>query len=64
MGDEVNRKIIHNNLFKNGIKNYKLNFGDYIFGLSKFKFVISPEGNGEDCHRHYEALIVWLYTYN
>tara|TARA_B100000242_G_C42943296_1_gene437452 strand:+ start:261 stop:917 length:657 start_codon:yes stop_codon:yes gene_type:complete len=56
-GCEVNRKIIHNNLYKNGIKNYKLKFGDYIFGLSKFKFVISPEGNGEDCHRHYEALL-------
>ena len=55
--NDVNRKIIHNNLYKNGIKNYKLKYGDYIFNLSKFKFVISPEGNGEDCHRHYEALI-------
>jgi hypothetical protein len=25
--------------------------------LPKYKFVISPEGNGIDCHRHYEALI-------
>tara|TARA_Y100000389_G_C17382798_1_gene475305 strand:- start:151 stop:807 length:657 start_codon:yes stop_codon:yes gene_type:complete len=57
MGSKVNRKIIHNNLYKNGIKNYKLNFVDYIFGLSKFKFIISPEGNGEDCHRHYESLL-------
>lgn len=54
---EVNRVIIHNNLYKNGIKNYKLDFGSYIFNLSKFKFVISPEGRGEDCHRTYEALL-------
>lgn len=54
---DVNRVIIHNNLYKNGIKNYKLEFGDYIFNLSKFKFVVSPEGRGEDCHRHYEALL-------
>ena len=53
----VNRKIIHNNLLKNGINNLKLKFEDYIINLSKFKFVISPEGNGEDCHRHYEALV-------
>ena len=25
--------------------------------LFRSKFVISPEGNGIDCHRHYEALI-------
>ena len=54
---DVNRVIIHNNLYKNGIKNYKLEYGDYIFNLSKFKFVISPEGRGDDCHRHYEALL-------
>lgn len=54
---EVNRKIIHNNLVKNGFNNYKLKYQDYIKNLSKFKFVISPEGNGEDCHRHYEALV-------
>ena len=43
---DVNRKI-HNNLLKNGIKNFKLNYYDYIFNISKFKFVISPEGNGK-----------------
>ena len=25
--------------------------------LSKYKFIISPEGNGIDCHRHYEAIL-------
>jgi hypothetical protein len=25
--------------------------------LPHYKFVISPEGNGIDCHRHYEALM-------
>jgi hypothetical protein len=25
--------------------------------LPNYKFVISPEGNGIDCHRHYEALL-------
>jgi hypothetical protein len=25
--------------------------------LPKYKFIISPEGNGIDCHRHYEALM-------
>ena len=54
---DVNRKKIHNNLLKNGIKNFKLNYYDYILNISKYKFIISPEGNGEDCHRHYEALV-------
>ena len=25
--------------------------------MSNYKFIISPEGNGIDCHRHYEALL-------
>jgi hypothetical protein len=25
--------------------------------LPNYKFIISPEGNGIDCHRHYESLI-------
>ena len=29
----------------------------YFSALPSYKFVISPEGNGIDCHRHYEALI-------
>lgn len=30
---------------------------DYFESLPKYKFVISPEGNGVDCNRHYEALM-------
>jgi hypothetical protein len=29
----------------------------YFDTLPSYKFVISPEGNGIDCHRHYEALL-------
>ena len=54
---KVNRKIIHNNLLINGIINYKLDYKKFMYCLSKYKFVISPEGNGVDCHRHYEALL-------
>lgn len=51
----INRKGIIQTLEKNGIKN-KLT-DTYFDDLPKYKFVISPEGNGIDCHRHYEALI-------
>jgi len=51
----TNRKEIIQILDKNGIKN-KLT-DTYFDDLPKYKFVISPEGNGIDCHRHYEALI-------
>lgn len=30
---------------------------DYFSNLGKYKFVISPEGNGIDCYRHYETWI-------
>jgi hypothetical protein len=35
-----------------------LNFPNYMKLLTKYKFVISPEGNGPDCHRTWEALYV------
>tara|TARA_R100000908_G_C3750714_1_gene145315 strand:+ start:103 stop:948 length:846 start_codon:yes stop_codon:yes gene_type:complete len=31
-------------------------FGEYLHDLSQYKYVISPEGNGIDCHRTWEAL--------
>lgn len=62
-----NRNSILTTLGKNGIKNRVLNHTEitqvsldaavYFTSLPTFKFVISPEGNGIDCHRHYEALI-------
>ena len=47
----VNRNIIVSNLEKNGIKNINLESSQYFREIGKYKFVISPEGNGIDCHR-------------
>ena len=44
-------------LAKNGIENERIEPSDYFRSLPQYKFVISPEGNGVDCHRHYEALM-------
>jgi hypothetical protein len=52
-----NRQSIMNNLINNNIHNEGLHPSDYFDILPDYKFVISPEGNGIDCHRHYEALI-------
>ena len=53
----LNRELFVNNLNKNGITNSSLSHTEYFEQLPQTKFVISPEGNGIDCHRHYEALI-------
>jgi hypothetical protein len=55
--ETICRDRILETLSKNGIHNQTLNPSDYFQNLSKYKFVISPEGNGIDCHRHYEALM-------
>lgn len=34
------------------------NFHDYLVDLRRSKFVLSPRGNGLDCHRTWEALIM------
>ena len=52
-----NRQSILRTLEKNGIKNTVLDSNDYLRSLPTYKFVVSPEGNGIDCHRHYEALM-------
>lgn len=52
-----NRKQIIETLAENGIHNKMIDSGEYFDTLSSYKFVVSPEGNGIDCHRHYEALI-------
>ena len=46
------------NLKKNRIENVYLHHNDYFQQLPSYKFVISPEGNGIDCHRTWEALYV------
>lgn len=53
-----NRRKIEYELHKRGI--YNLPFvrkEPYWKALLDHKFIISPEGNGIDCHRHYEALM-------
>lgn len=36
----------------------KLSFEDYLIKLKSYKYTISPEGNGQDCHRIWESLYV------
>ena len=53
----INRRSILATLAKNGIQNVHADSDSYFHLLPTYKFVISPEGNGIDCHRHYEALM-------
>ena len=53
----LNRNMILFNVSKNGIVNRQVSGSQYFDELPSYKFVISPEGNGIDCHRHYEALM-------
>jgi hypothetical protein len=53
----VNRSRILVTLSSNGIENTILPSSEYFTTLPNYKFVVSPEGNGVDCHRHYEALM-------
>jgi hypothetical protein len=53
----LNRSIILHTLSSNSIENTLLPPSEYFTTLPNYKFVISPEGNGVDCHRHYEALM-------
>lgn len=42
---------------KNGLRmDKKRSFNDYLIELSKSYFVVSPNGNGIDCHKTWEAL--------
>jgi hypothetical protein len=54
---EHTRKNYIATLQKNGIFNDYIHPNKYFQILPHVKFVISPEGNGIDCHRHYEALM-------
>jgi len=53
----INRKNIIKTLEKNNITNINIPENEYYKSLPNYKFIISPEGNGIDCHRHYEALM-------
>ena len=53
------RGCIENILLKNGfIKNEKTDWETYIKEISTYKFALSPEGNGIDCHRTWECIYV------
>jgi len=54
----LNRRTILETLAKNGIQNMFEQHSTYITRLKDYKYVISPEGNGIDTHRHYEALMM------
>ena len=53
----INRQFIINNLHKKGITNKLIEHTHYFDALPSYKFIVSPEGNGVDCHRNYEAII-------
>jgi len=52
-----NRNAIMETLRSHQIENIEMEPSDYFKELPTYKFVISPEGNGIDCHRHYEAFM-------
>lgn len=54
---QINRSSILHNLSNNGVYNSYIDSNSYFESLPNYKFIISPEGNGIDCHRHYEALM-------
>ena len=53
----IHRKAILETLRSHQIENVLMESSVYFRELPTYKFVISPEGNGIDCHRHYEALM-------
>jgi len=55
--DGMNRIEILGNLQRNGFRNNLIDPRKYFSKIGLYKFIASPEGNGIDCHRHYEA---WL----
>lgn len=55
--ERINREKILETLHFSGISNIVVDPTNYFRELPKYKFVISPEGNGIDCHRHYESLM-------
>ena len=53
-GNSVDRRTIKSTLDKK----YSMTVyspDDYFKNIGRYKFVISPEGNGQDCYRHYET---------
>ena len=60
----INRNNVLDTLNKNDVKciyDTNLPFYNYIENMANNKFVISPPGNGIDCHRTWEALYIGCY---
>ena len=56
-GHKITRMSILDILRNNNIINIFTSYQEYFVSLPNYKFIISPEGNGVDCHRHYEAIV-------
>lgn len=59
--NSIGRERLINEISKNDfcvVEKNKLDFDDYLTELNKYKYVLSLRGNGWDCHRHYESLLV------
>jgi hypothetical protein len=54
---KTSRKEVIELMKTQNIYNQSLEPSVYFTELPNYKFVISPAGNGTDCHRHYEALM-------
>ena len=55
------REIMYNKLKKNNYIDFldeKLNFKEILIKYRNYKFVISPRGNGLDCHRTWELFLL------
>ncbi len=55
--ESINRATIAKTLTANGFPLTYTSPAEYFTSIPKYKFIFSPEGNGIDCHRHYEALL-------
>lgn len=40
------------------VRRERLNYSDYLHDVANSKFVLSPPGNGADCHRTWEAILL------
>jgi len=54
---KLSRKHFAKTLESHEFLNYDLSGEEYFKEIGRYKFTASPEGNGIDCHRHYEALL-------
>jgi len=54
---KLSRKQFVKTLESHNFQNKELSPEIYFKEIGRYKFVASPEGNGLDCHRHYEALL-------